>query len=160
LIRPLIDVVRARWQSRAALGATIGLRLLGPYALLILVVLLIGGPEPTLQRGLTVRLDLLVITYPLGAAVGGALMAVLLPLCRRLSMAVIAGMSSFAWFAAGIAVTLDHGYTAWRLNHTVTTVLMSGIFGGSMGYQVWRALRLSEPDQSGEGTPPRASYLT
>jgi hypothetical protein len=120
--------------QRMRRGAGVFLRSFGIFTILILAMWLVGGPEPA-SRGVPIRVDLLTLIYPGGAAITGALFALFEPAADRsrvLAMAV--GIIAIAPWVAGITLTFDRGYASWNVGHTIVTAITSLTLGCAMGY--------------------------
>ncbi|HEY4304740.1 MAG TPA: hypothetical protein VGM82_09745 [Gemmatimonadaceae bacterium] len=109
-----------------------------PFTLIPIVMLLVGGPEQRGRSG-TLRVDLLCITYPLGAFVAGCIVGLFLPATRRLWAALPIGVAAMLPWAIGICFSFDAGYSHWASGHTFSTAVTSIILGGALGYGVHAA---------------------
>ena len=107
-----------------------------PFTILIFAMWIFGGSAQRV-RGTLVRVDLLLLLYPLGAIVTGALLGLFETFIGRSRWrAALAGaIAVLPWFA-GIALTTDHGYRDWNDAHTFATVIMTLIFGPLVGQWV------------------------
>ena len=107
-----------------------------PFTILIFAMWIFGGPEQRV-RGALVRVDLLLLLYPLGAIVTGAILGVLEPFVGRSRWrAALTGAVAVLPWLAGIALTTDHGYRDWNGAHTFTIVIMTLVFGPVVGQWV------------------------
>ena len=124
---------RASALERAKAGAFGAGLIFAPFALPIPIGLILGGPEHV-SRGSVIRVDLLLLVYPLGAILAGAVLGLFGPFVGRSRWrSALAGVVAVPPWFAGIASTLDHGYTAWNTGHTFVTIMMTGIFGPLVG---------------------------
>ncbi len=105
----------------------------GIFTPLLLLVLLFGGREVETDSDVSVRVDLLLLLYPLGATIAGALLGALAPYARGRISAALIGMVAMAPWMTGINLALEHGHRDWSGVHTITTLLMIVIFGAGMG---------------------------
>ena len=123
---------------RAGRGARVALTWLLPYVGLIVLILLVKGPELVTRRGHHFRVDLLAATYALGALALGAIVG-LWPWFRTAPGAVLGGWLAMLPMVAGIALATDHGYLDWTPRHTLLTVVTSVLLGTGVGLGMRRA---------------------
>lgn len=115
-------------------GARLASVIMSPFTGLILLLLILnGGPVMIDGQGVETNVGLLLFTYPIGAAVAGALIGALLPLMRSALGAVVCGIIAMAPWMAGIAVTMDHGLTSWGTVDSFMVSIMSVVFGTIVG---------------------------
>ena len=118
---------------RAAAGALLFGGAFGIFTAVLLLMLLVGGPEYTTRRGVVMRLDLLTVLYPLGAAVAGGVVGALLPLTRTRSGAAAAGVAALLPWTAAISLCVDRGYAHWTTMHTVVSAGTALVLGLALG---------------------------
>lgn len=123
---------------RAARGVRVALTWFLPYVGLIVVILLVNGPELVTRRGHHIRVDLLAVTYSLGALALGALVG-LWPWFRTLIGAVLGGWLAMLPMVAGIVLAVDHGYADWTSRHSLLVIVTSVLLGAGVGLGMWRA---------------------
>lgn len=130
---------RAAWSiaplgARVTGGARLAFQIMLPFTGLILLILFLnGGPVLVDDHGMVMNIGLLLFTYPLGAAVSGAIIGLLLPLMRSVIGAVVCGLIALIPWTAGVAVGIDHGLTSWNSVHSSMVVVMTVIFGSIVG---------------------------
>ena len=130
------EATAKRTNMRALIGSVPGNGVVVGFLLILLLPLvllyLFSGPEYASRRGTTMRVDHLLLTYPLGlvllVAIGGAL----LPKARKRWTAVCAGVIAIAPLCFAIALSLDRGYESWTVMHTATASIMSIVFGAAV----------------------------
>ena len=115
-------------------------RTFAPYTLVLVLLLVLSGPEVH-SRGGTIRVDLLIVTYPLGAFVTGWLAGLLAAVCRHVALAVPAGILAITPWLVGISLAMDHGYSNWTTEHTAVTATTAVLLGGSGGIALWLSER-------------------
>ncbi len=152
-------LVQAPWRRRAWEMAKLVGAGFSPFALLIWILLLIGGPEHQDRHGTLVRMDLLAFTYPLGTVLAGALMGIALPAVRRLWVAIPAGILALTPWAFGVSVAVDRGYQHWTRLHTVVSAVIAVVLGAGFGYGFWKA-RQTDPDVRYGAGQDRAAAAT
>ncbi len=99
--------------------------------LILLVLYLFGGPEQ-LWRGRAVRADLLLLVYPVGLLLMGAIGVTLLPRATKPWTALTAGILAVAPLCFGIGLTADRGYADWTWLHTGISAFCSILFGWAL----------------------------
>ena len=109
---------------RTMAGAIILSGAFGVFVPIILLMLLLGGPEQIDKHGTLWRVDLILVLYPLGAAVAGAIVGALLPLTRSRVGACAVGV---------IALGADRGYAHWTGTHTALAALTALPLGLAFG---------------------------
>jgi hypothetical protein len=120
------------WWRRALGGMSLGALALGGPWLIILAMLLFGGRFLTSRR---IEADMLVlaVTYPLGPAIAGLLLGVVMPRLRRPWAAVVAGvLASLPWFAAMSLAFEPHGSRPYSVKWPVV-LIMALCFGPVAG---------------------------
>ena len=134
--KPPVIIEVMRRHSRAKASALAVGTVFVPFTVLIFAMWIFGGPEQRV-RGALVRVDLLLLLYPLGAILTGAILGVLEPFVgrSRWRAALTGAVAVLPWFA-GIALTTDHGYRDWNGAHTFTIVIMTLVFGPVVGQWV------------------------
>src|SRR3982750_2555475 len=130
---------------RAAAGALIFGGIFGVFTLLLLLLLLLNGPEYESRHHVLMRLDLLAVLYPLGAATAGAIMGALLPLTRTRPGAIAAGILALAPWSAAIGLCMDRGYSHWTTGHTVVSACLAVGLGAGLGFGIAGYARQRRP---------------
>ena len=118
---------------RTMAGAIILSGAFGVFVPIILLMLLLGGPEQIDKHGTLWRVDLILVLYPLGAAVAGAIVGALLPLTRSRVGACAVGVIALVPWAAGISLCADRGYAHWTGTHTALAALTALPLGLAFG---------------------------
>lgn len=116
------------WSRRAVAGFGIGaIALAGPW--LIIVLMLAFGGRFAHGRGGEWDLLVLALTYPLGPALAGLLLGILMPLLRRPWVAVVLGMvAGVAWFATMSLAMDPHGSAPYSVKWPIS--IFSGVIFG------------------------------
>src|SRR5262249_8261929 len=99
-------------------------------------------------RGIAVRVDLLLLTYPLGAFVTGWLFGFVAPMSRYLVLAVASAVVAIMPWILGISLAMDRGYANWRTEHTVVSAATALILGRGAGFVLWMSQRASSSRRS------------
>jgi hypothetical protein len=124
--------------ERLQQGAAIFLRNYGWAALILLLFGALSGWEYTIANGLSLRLDVLALTYPLGAALTGALFGLWARALRRLPAALVSGPVATLPWAAGIVVAVDRGWAEWTPLHSLMLLGFGLLMGLITGFKLNR----------------------
>ena len=122
--------------QRAWAGARLWGGVFAPYALILALMLVVVGPEyQSSRRAATmVRLDLLLVLYPLGAVIAGAVIGTLAPLTGHRAGAIFTGMLALAPWSVGLALCMNRGYVNWTAGHTIIVSVMAIALGSGVGF--------------------------
>jgi hypothetical protein len=124
------------WKRSLRMSAYVGVAF-SPFVGVILLMLLIGGPEQQ-SKGTLWRMDLLALNYAIGAFVAGAIMGLFLRVARFLSVAILGGVLSFIPWVFGIAIASNYGYRDWTTTHTLISAVTAALLGAGFGFGVWK----------------------
>jgi hypothetical protein len=115
-------------------GAWRLLRVFGLFTPLLLVMWLLEGPVVA-SRGSVIRVDLLTITYPVGAALCGALFGLLEPIAERGRIAaMLCGVLAIFPWVGGLSVAIVPGGQFSLKIALITTAITSTLLGSALGY--------------------------
>jgi hypothetical protein len=132
------------WQ-RIGRGALMGLVLPGAFTILILYEYLHGGRYQNDGRSTTDVLVLL-IAYPIGSVIMGAVLGFGTRFIRSMASATVVGMLAIAPLLIGCGLSLDDGH--WEASDTIITAILTVVFGAALGHGVLRARRNREAAES------------
>lgn len=130
------------WSRAATMAFGVG-AMFGIFDILILIAIVLGGRYQRCSKSSHELCDyvLLLVTYPLGAGIMGAILGALNPLCRRLWLAIPVGIvAAVPWFAL-IAVTNVKTLAHWRAEDYWLVGICSAMMGPVIGYAIWKVLQ-------------------
>jgi hypothetical protein len=124
--------------QRIGRGALMGLAFPGAFTILILIMYLVGGRYQTDRTGSLDTLVLL-IAYPTGSAIMGAVLGFALPFMRNWVSAALVGMVALAPLIIGIALSSHDAGTPWAPDEAIIAAIMIAVFGSALGISVLRS---------------------
>jgi hypothetical protein len=118
--------------QRVVLGARNATLYFAVFYPLLLLLWLIGGRH-AVSRGMEIDTLVMLVAYPPGVALMGAIAGLLVPFMRTLGLALLSGIVAIAPLMCGISLAIDNGWHAWGSEHTVIGTFMTLFFGAIVG---------------------------
>jgi hypothetical protein len=124
-------------RARPIFAGVYGLAIGAIYSVIALAIFAASGEEAFRREGTTV--EMAVMLYLVGGALGGALVGVLLPWVTSRPRAAIVGAVAMTPFSVALELTIESG--AANVGEWVVSLVTLGTIGASVGWISWNRVR-------------------